>query len=579
MRVFHVCDEDAINVTELPSDVAQLLLQKGPTFLNVDLLTNEQVIKYIQTSFGQFGHDIELLLEVTVPDTVIDWLVLFWEWFGGWSSRSELFQSISTLFLVPTSRNTLVPSAHGIFDCAWELNMTVWEALETIGISFLHPKVTFTARLALVEQGVVKSAMNGHHILDHISEDRASSIKSSAASAFRHHILSSLANLPRLRQQQQARLRCLPIYPILTPSLSETSGSCATRETKAIADGQTIKCVVGTILIPVIPDTTFLEDSVMLLNYLHGELLNANGVLSLAVDHIAQQPKHLQRAFVEHLVKVRDGVTPALLRKLSRAPFVNVCGGSVRAPQDLFDPECPVAALLPNDSRCPCLSSVDDEAIVAGLRSLHLLQTMLTNEFIEERIAYFSRCRSAQNTDLAKRLIQLIVDLSYDCSRLDIHPDRKWLPTKEGLLGSRECHHPDAHSSDLFDEVLPVVAVDRISMSLVQALAWGASIPLTVVKDQLQKVLQFKRFEKLLCIISELGKRAADLAAQDVNGLRLLTSDHPWIPISHSHVAFTSHALLSSQFDVPPGFYVIPFHWADNSDVRRFLKLMGCNER
>lgn len=586
MEVFCGCDEKAIDVTQLPVDIAELFVHQASTILNVNLLTREQVIKYIQTSFNRFNLSLESSSTVTVEDPVIDWLSSFWKWLGAWTPRNELFPFIHAFSLVPTSRNTLLPSGHGVFDPTHHLDIEVLDALESVGILFLHQKA-YSVRQPLEEQGVIKSVLYGHHILDHISMDQVNITKTKALDAIRRHLLS-LANsrsLGPLDQRQQHKLRCLPIFPVLFPAIARTSNSYAIRELKPIADDQTIVFVVGISLIPIVHNTVFVDDCQVLLDYLPGagSVLDAVGVLSLIVDHMAQQPKHIHRAFLEYIVKTRDELTAGQLRRLlenlSKAPFVSAYSSILQAPQDLFDPECPVAAILPHDSRCPRYSNDDDMAIVTALRSLGLFRNTLANDVIDERIAHISRYSSAQESiDLAKRLIQLIVDLNYDCSRLDIDPALKWLPTREGLLGSQECHHRDAHPVGLFDEVLPIVVVNNLSTSLVTALGWDELIPLSVVKRQLAKVVQHGQgHKKLELLIQELGKRVN--SSQDKDTLCHIISDRPWIPISPRCIVSTSHAVLSSETNIPPGFYVVPPRLADDPCVRQFLELMGCGER
>ena len=584
--VFGNYDHNAIDLTQLPPNAAELLRQKGPSILNVSSLTSGQVIKYLAAAFHQLNISLELSSSATVPDPMIDWLALFWKWLGAWSCRFDLFHFICALRLIPTSRKTLVSSAHGVFDHVGGLDVALLDALETAGILFLHPKVASAARLPLGEQNVVKSVMSGHHILNHISMDCARRIKSRAASLLRNHLLSSLANsrgLGPLNDKQQSILRCLPIYPTLVAPVLRTSSGRAVQEIKPIAVAQSIKAVVGISLIPVIEDTVFLDDCGAILEYLHGdgELLNADGVLSMAIDNMPQQPKHLQRAFVKYIVSNRDSVTNGLLRRLSRAPFVAVCGDSLfpRAPQDLFDPKCAVAALLPNDNRCPCISDDDDKAIVAGLLSLGLLRRTLADDIVQERIAHISRYPSAQGSvNLAIILIRLIVEQHYDCSGLDIDPGWKWLPTKDGLRGSLDCHHHYAHPSELFDEVLPALAVSSLSDSLVRALRWNEPIPLIVVKSQMDTVLQHGQGHKLHPIIRELSERVDSFSLEKYDILALI-SDRPWIPISQRCIASTSHAILSSDVELPPGFYQIPASLTDNPNTRQFLQLMGCSER
>jgi hypothetical protein len=588
MTVFGDFDQNAIDLTQLPSNAAGLLQRKGPSVLNISPLTSGKVVEYLSAVFHQFNISLESSSTAAVHDPMIDWLASFWKWVAAWPDRSQLLTSIHALCLIPTSRNTLVSLAHGVFDNVDELDLVLLEALETAGISFLHPKVAFAARLPLGEQNIVKSVMNGNHILDHISKDCVCRIKSSAASIFRNHLLSSLANscgLGSLDDRQQSTLRCLPIYPVFVPPELGTSSDCTICDTQPIAVGQTIKVVVGISLIPVVEDTVFLNDCRAILKYLHGdgELLNADGVLSMAVDHMVKQPKHLQRAFVEYIVNNRDNVTHGLLQRLSRAPFVAVCGDSIppRAPQDLFDPDCEVADLLPNDSRCPCNSDDDDKAIVEGLLSLGLLRRTLAGDIVQERIAHISQHSSAQGSvDLAKLLIRLIVELNYDCSGLDIDPGWKWLPTKDGLRESMDCHHHHAHPSQLFDEVLLALDVDSVSVSLIRALGWNEPIPLSVVKNQLEKVLQHGpgQGHKLRPIILELSERV-DSFSSEKGDLLALISDRPWIPISQHCIASTSHAILSSDVGLPPGFHKIPASLTDDLNIRQFLQLMGCSER
>lgn len=192
---------------------------------------------------------------------------------------------------------------------------------------------------------------------------------------------------------------------------------------------------------------------------------------------------------------------------------------------------------------------------------------------------HISRCSNIQaGASLARCLLQIVVATNYDCSNLKINLDLRWLPTKDHLHSSRECHHSNAHPSEFFDECLPVVEVETLSVSLMTALQWDKPIPVATLKSQLGKVIQHNGMhDKLLALIRELSFR--ELSHDDHNDLRTITCHRPWIPISQECTATTSRAIISKRLGEVPGFYAIPSILIDVDRIRKFLKEMGCTER
>ncbi|KAF7986757.1 hypothetical protein HWV62_20340 [Athelia sp. TMB] len=594
MDVFREYDQAAIDLSQMAPLEAQLFLSKGANALNVTKLNVEQVLLYLKCVFARYGVAIDSSTDDAVPNNLILWLVTFWEWMGAWELRRQLYPLIGSLHLVPTTRNILVP----VKQCTMKdapVNAPVIEALEGLGLFFIHSEMSRAARSPLVEQGLIKSAGNGIHILEQISHGCADTLRIETVDSLRTHILTSLADFVRVRPltTEQARtLRSLPIFPTLVVQLGD---SMAHVELRAIDGVAKIISATQTTLLPVIPNTVYVKGCEVLQDALPEIFERKTGVelVSLAVEHLVAQSKHMQATIVKYLVHHRDNITVGQKRALAQAPFIAVGfppKTELRSARELFDPGCDVATLFTQrDYYVPCMSSEDEKAIVHGFQDLGLFRSGLSKEVVEERIMHLSKCPINRETHrLAQNLLQIIIDRNFDVR--DVHSIRgtRWLPASgigrlgtEALYTSEQCHHSGAHSAALFDEVLPTLEVKDITSSMRRALGWQYPLPTEVIINQFDCILNQDSppFRKLHTIVSELGQRVGKLAKAELETLTILTSRRPWIPISKGCIVVTGRAVLSSRINLPPGFHKVPGSLSDDSDIRRFLLLLGCTEK
>jgi hypothetical protein len=577
-KIFQDLDNRAIALHTLPSSVADLLLKGG--LLNVGQLIPQRVVEYLRLSMKRFGIDLGARSPIKASPKAIEWFISLWKWIGGWHANDSLYKLICDIPLVPTSDDLLVSPQNGVFSNLTGSQSGLRNAMEILGISFLHFRVNASARNALDNHRVVRSPDIIHDLLDGISLPLwFERFETNVAEALRTHLAlqlprSSLISGP-LNEYQISKLYALPIYPILVPPTLPTTNPNAALQIGVIPSDKRIICVESMRLLPIIPDVIFVEKCQSLLH--NAESMPVDKILSFAIDNLPAQPKHLQCAFIAYLVTHMDSTPPKLLRNISETSFVTVGeGSSYSSPRCVIDPESELGSLLDfHDRRMPLVSGADNIAIVDGLRRLGLLQAKLDKAFVEERIKYISRTSGSE--DLSRRLVRLIVKSRFDCSTLQINHELRWLPTAIGNRGPRQCHHRDAHRLELFDEVLPILDVLETSTSLRSALRWNDPLALDTVKKQFAKVLKSQQCAKLVVIIKEFGRRVNELSDKDCSYLREIIGGRAWIPISRDCIAPTSRALLSPSPPSLSGFNTIP---SDLTDVaRQFFERMGCEKR
>ena len=480
---------------------------------------------------------------------------------------------------MPTDK-MLVPPRKGVFSRP-KKRKDLQGALEMFGICFLHPAVSDIFYRALEKQGIIRSPHSIHDILNNVSI-HPQPFDVQTANVLRAHLVSqstrSLIEKGTLNTNQQEVLRSLPIYPILVPPVVPTDSPNATSRIGAIAISKAILCVKSMPLLPIIRDTIFVDDCHTLLEIagFTSKINHTGEILSFAIPHLSEQPKHLQRAFVHYFVVNKDNITGKLLKELASTRFVPAGSGlSQSAPKDLVDPDSELASLLqPDHLRIPHRVHEDDHAIVGDLRRLQFLQAKLDSAFVEERIAHISK---NDDSDLARRLVRLIVASKFNCSNLRLTPGLCWLPTAAGNRGLQHCHHGDAHHPSLFDEVLLTLDAPSLSHSLRDALRWNEPLQLNIVKNQFMQVLEKKQHHKLSVIVMELGSRVDELSDQDCADLCHAIGDREWVPISDNCTVTTTHAIFSPLSRSLHGFHIIPPTLSDVAG--KFLKRMGCAER
>jgi hypothetical protein len=587
-EIFGELDALSIALHSLPANPAKLLKTEGPDILNVSPLTPHQAVEYVRLFSHRHGLDLTIASQHSQSPAVIGWLTSFWKWFAGWALKPETYDMIRSFPLIPTSKNVLVSPKDAVFSQLREGDRTLKDGLEMLGISFLHADFPDSARIWLAKD--IKSPYLVHHILDSFVTPPGQ-LDAKSADILLHHLERffgiSCNELGPLTDDQRRKLRALPIFPLLLPATSSTEPADAAPMTACIPDQCTVFSVTSLALLPLIKDTVFLKNHNAVLEYLQlgvarNKTLDAMGVISLAVDHMLEQPKHLQCAFIEHIFSHRGLVSHNLLDKLSQIPFVVVGDGAfLSCANAIFDPDCEVAALLrylPNDPRLPLLSDPFQERIICGLKKLRFLKDRLEDNIVELCINFIAN--SAMAGDLSRRILRLLVDSCHDCSGIRVDPHACWLPTTSGTTkGSADCHHPDAHRSALFDRVVPTLDIPHVSSSLCKAFGWDMPICLEIVLKQFSLVVEGGQRTELLIIIEELSERIEELSEKDLESLRSLTANDPWVPVAGNQLATTSHAILCNSHYLPRGFHIVPSELADNPRIRQLLSLMGCTDR
>lgn len=581
LNVFTGFDSQAIALDALTASTSKLLLRNSGNF-NVSVLTCSRVIEYLNVD----PNPIDLhLSEATITSTEVTWLSKFWIWLESWTLKHELHPLIGHLYLLP-SQHGVRTVASGIFSKTDIGDKdTLSEALELLGLSFIHSMCKPAVKSYLTRNLILRSVNDIRLILSSICTLRP--LRREAAEAVLSHIDKHLpdSDWEPLTSELRSKLRSLEIFPVLLPSTSPATGPYAATMIGNIPNGFEVISIMNMPLLPIIPRHCFVDGSRVsegTISHLTGKPrtapLSDQDVLRLALNHFPEQPKHLQHAFVRYLVDNRGLISYNAIQTLQQLPFVLAGDGTTRAPQDIIDPESYLATLY--EPRDNCVSSPIEDVLVRHLRNLGVLKTSLTLDMTEERILHISRAASSPDSKkLAIRLLHVMHLSGLDFSSLKINSGLRWLPTPHGVRDLKECMQEDnaEHRRELFDEVLDVLDSNiHISASLRKALGWDKPLTLDVIYEQLDLVLDTHSspYRRLKVIFKELGKRIDDL---DVDNLSRIIGDRPCIPISDMCIAKAAYATFSPTLVL--GFYQIPFSLVSNSGTKKLLSSLGCTDR
>ncbi|KAJ7471857.1 hypothetical protein FB451DRAFT_1251196 [Mycena latifolia] len=605
--VFKKLEDSAVSLSLIPVHLRDVFRIQGPSVLNVAILSPEKVASYLTSS--PFGFDLSQRHEGQLDHTLVVWLTAFWAWLGTWSARDQLFPHIRSLCVVPTHAS-LESLDVGVFS-ELGVEQPLVLVFRSLGLAFLHPAFSSDARTGLTHYPMVlKGLADIHLVLDRIKFGQSLRLEKDKAHALSKHVLDCVLQTCQQRpldENQRRKLRSLPIFPLLTPSVIATpeksprilsafkvpslhrkSKSISVPDLGFVVEGATILGIPSgnSVLLPVVNSVMYLDGSNIDLGLLphlapsNSIPLSSIDILALAIEHFSRQSKNIQSAYLHYMVSNRDALPPSLLKLLHKAVFVPVIDGTLQCPEHLIDPMKPDLVVIYSESKDRIPTTLPEDLLVLRyLQSLGLLAATLTVDIVAERIQFISsHSTSYESKVLASKLLTMLSTSGLDCTSLEIPVDAKWLPTASGLVGRAECFDV-AQRPELFDEVFPVL--DRgvtLSPSLRTALGWNQPIPMPILQDQLRVVLRSGRAStlKLDCLIKEFSGRT--LSEVDVTELTTIISGQPWIPIASSVLAPTNHAVFSSTLGLA-GFYQIPFGLADRTQVRDFLLRMGCTER
>ncbi|KAJ7131720.1 hypothetical protein C8R43DRAFT_1133662 [Mycena crocata] len=613
--VFKRLDDSVVSLPTMPIHLRDLFRIHGPSILNVAVLSPEKVVSYLKSS--PLGFDLSQRHMGKLDTAIVIWLSAFWTWLATWSARDQLLPNIRSMCVVPTHMYLESLEVGAFSELGAEPSLVA--IFRELGLAFLHPAFSADALKGLSYYPMVlKGLTDIQLVLDRIKFGQSLRLQQDDSHALAKHILDCVLQQGHQRpldEKQRSKLRSLPIFPLLSPSvitapekspgvLSAFKLPSLHKKTKSfvqpnlghIIENRTVLGVPSgnSVLLPIVDDVVYLDGSRADLALLP-QLAPSNSIpqtsaeiLALALQHFRKQSKGIQSAFLDYMVHNRDALPPSLLKVLQRVVFVPVLDGTLQAPEHLVDPTKSdlVAIYSENKDRIPT-TLPDDLMNLRHLRSLGLLADSLTVDIVIERIQFISSqlvlAHSTATTlahlrTLATRLLTMMYNSGLDCTSLELPLKGKWLPTDRGLVGRDECFDA-AQNPALFDEVLPVL--DRtisMSPSLRTALGWDQPIPMSILQAQLRAVLRSGRALtlKLDCLIKEFSTRA--LSESDYTELSNITFGRAWIPVSSARLAQTNHAVFSSTFGLTE-FYQIPFNLADLPQVRHFLLRMGCTER
>ena len=581
--MFSECDDNAIAIADLPKALAELLREHGPSHVNVEGLTSEKVIQYLDLHPNRLG----LNLSTAETDSrTVEWLSDFWVWFNESSLKDELFPKLRKVYLLPCTAG-LKTAERAVFQMARE-HQDLVQDLMMFGIPFLHSTCTLPAQNVLAMCGLLKKIDDIHALLENLSSrsHEAVTLDETKAQRLVNHIASCLpascsSNGPL--KEMQGTLRSLPVFCLVT-----TDGHNIKAQRTHIPIGSTVRGIISTsfqAILPRVAHTVYIDLSNgprQILSYLEPaqpEPMSHEQLLFLAVEHLAQQPQHLQAKILKHIIDQRHSTPPYILQKLRQRPFVYTIDSTAHAPDDVIDPSSSLVALFPgSNDRLARRSSNVEKLIVEHLASLGLLQSSLTGDIIKDRIQYVSQHTAPP---VAEALLKVIRSSNFNCQSVDFDPQARWLPTAQGLLNSSECRPYSTWEEklSLFDQVLHVLEGGiTVSASLRVALGWDRPIPFDILVKQLDRVLTKNMSTKVTPIIRELSKRK--LSVNDLDTLREVTSNRGWIPQSGHPDALisTADAVISHPIK-KAGFYQISATLLDRREVEDFLRTMGCSDK
>ncbi|KAJ7280333.1 hypothetical protein C8J57DRAFT_1175059 [Mycena rebaudengoi] len=605
--VFERFDDTAVALLSIPAHLRDLFRNLGPVVLNIALLSPEKVTSYLKSA--PLGFDLSQHHEGKLNDEIVKWLTQFWAWLGTWAAREQLFLQIQSMCTVPT-HNSLESLDYGVFS-ELGVDQPLISIFRRLGLSFLHPGFSSEARKALTHYPkVLKDLTDIHLVLDRFKFGQDVRLENFEAHALSRHVLNCVLELGQRRpldETQRRRLRSLPIFPLIAPSVTvvaEKSPKALSsfklpslhRKSKSVSVAPNLSYIAedATVLgvpsgtsvpLPVVTGVVYLDGSNIDLGILP-QLVPSNDVplstldiLALAIEHFFVQSRSIQSAFLEHMVRNRDSLPPTIMKSLKKVAFIPVLDGSFCSAEYIIDPKSDLMGIFAESRDRIPTTFPEDILVHRHLRSLGLFSKGLTVGIVEERIRFISsKAASPEARTLAIQLLTMMYSSGLDCASVTITPEAKWLPTSSGLAGRGECFDV-TQKPELFDEVFPLLDRDiMLSPSLRAALGWDHPIPMAVLQDQLRAVLRSGRAltAKLNCLIEEFSAR--ELTDADVAELTNITFGRGWIPVASGRLAKTSHAVLSSAFGLP-GFSRIPFTLSEQPPVRSFLLRMGCTER
>ena len=566
--MFRASAGDAISLDQLQPEVAALVRERGTNQANIDLLAPPSVVAYLSREPEPRGDGN---------------LAEFWSWLSEWQYRDQvmvLLKADSSLCLIPTSKGPQLVSS------------VVFRALgnpvfERLGFAFLSAALSNTVIQFLNSQGVIKDANNMDDFLAAINWTALQPLSDDEAKLVFDHVSACDGSLSG---NNSAKLKMLPIFPVLVPSTNvQSSRYSNTSVTWRAIDGLSVKGISPVPLIPLTDEINFLDKSCIsnpscsLLKALCIPSLKDEDILLHALGQFPAQPKSLRASFVSY-IRENHRLTNSVISELQKTRFIKSSDGTLQSPMDIIDPNSALSGLFHSVSSSQLIPVVEDDhdrKMFHDLLSLGMMKTSLSSDILQERISYISaNYASPDALIIARSLVSLMNDPSFACTGLSIDRSLRWLPTTLGLTSSNECIDCGRRDADLFDEVLTTFdEAISITPSFRTLLNWDKPLALAIVTKQLDRVLgrpsSETQYRKIMEIIRELAGR--QLGDADIEAIKQAIAERPWVPTKSGALALPSRAVFACALD-SGCFHEICFSQAQKT-IYLFLVRMGCHER
>ncbi|KAJ7766768.1 hypothetical protein B0H16DRAFT_372468 [Mycena metata] len=591
----HDCNGDLLSLSGMPPGVAQVFLASQTS--NIVRLNNNHVRTYLNILFGAFNPAEDEIVGQNALSKV-EWLIRFWKWFAGstWEDKTGLLLLINQFHLLPTAQGTLRKMGSRILLPLSGPNgprtMAAWEILR---VHFLHPDVAPYSG-AFKSSTVVGSDIP--FLISSMSAQCIPTLDSNAALLIQDHLVQSLGSQRssiRLSPLDHRNFLQLPIFPIRVAVPNPKGGKKLSRRDIGAASGILVFMRVDdSCPVPITPSSTTFFDVTPKSGVL-GTIINPAGinraldelgVLEMAVDQLATQPRPVLDALLSRIIHRLSEFSAVAKDKLQHVPFVSVKGSTdYICPAQVIDPRSDLATLYDGEAnRLPTGRWGQDPAL-SLLTSHGFFQRKLTAAIVTERIEYLIRKWPKQEYPRifhkAQTFLRLL-DQSWPSIETSIAVKTlvgPWMPVREdaGLVAPVACRDNN-EKLYLFDLVLSVVHGTVRTKALRKFLGWD-ELSMSVLGDQLQRALTHpkNRTNRLHALIMEYSRRLATLSAQDIEYLKRAVSDQPWVPVSPTEIVETKHALLRPT-SLRGRFRIVPRTLLEASSGQGFvfLERIGC---
>lgn len=586
-HLFNKFDTDYnLRLNDLPSNVASLVLQKGPTVLNVRSLSNDKVLAYLNAFLQQSTPS-------TPSPSTVSWLLSLWEWIANWKDSSSLLRRIEDMNLIPCL-DGLKPSSKPLFSTL-ALNDATVNHLKALSLSFVHRDFRSWKLSSIYTP---KDPTDLHAVIDALPSAIPSHLLRPTAGGILCHITNYATASSRKRrftQSEMQKLRSLPIYSVVDPNEPNLLACLPISGKIQFVENPPV-------YLPRVPRTVFVKLAPSVASQLAAHLapasdrISTDELLDLALDYFNDQTPQVCLSVLQEIQRLRYSIPPRIIKKLSDTRFLQVAGHNADiSPSAAIDPFSSLAHLFENGNPQLPLAQGAQIAILRHLHNINLMQSSLTVTILSERIQYISRqhSSSADAIAISKELLSCLYNnnTDFDLRTLDPtlvnHQELPWLPTDERLTCPENTWDGSdtSTSKHLYNKVLSCLDFaygTRLVPGLRRFLGWDRPLPQVVIIKQFERILASpensalairERYEAATEIISELSRRT--LSNTEWDELKRIIAGQCWVPTANGILVEVQDALFGKVV-LNSGFHQIRVA-AESS--REFMIKLGCMER